>query len=319
MMRAHAQVRSATLRASTARFFSGSANPAAADGGGGVRRRFSAPARPRRGSSRNHWQWQTTRARLDVAVRPETYREELDAKIERARAHFAASSSSSASDGIETEEVPLPETEVFESARSHFRMRAEFRVWHEGDRSFLAMFDSADPKTPVEVPLFPMGSERINALMPKLLEEVMASDALRKKLFQVNFLTTVAGDAMISMLYHRRLAEEWIEAAEAARRRLGVSVVGRSRKQKVSRPLDRVFFRPFSRTPSRRFGFRFGAYFTDGSLVPSNPARPRTLSSASSPVTIQHESYHRILPPSHGGDDRIHAPPTEETTRAARF
>jgi tRNA (uracil-5-)-methyltransferase len=138
-------------------------------------------------------------------------------------------------------------------------MRAEFRVWHEGDRSFLAMFDSADPKTPVEVPLFPMGSERINALMPKLLEEVMASDALRKKLFQVNFLTTVAGDAMISMLYHRRLAGEWIEAAEAARRRLGVSVVGRSRKQKVIRPLDRVFFRPFSRTPSRRFGFRFGA------------------------------------------------------------
>lgn len=235
MMRAHAQVRSATLRASTARFFSGSANPAAADGGGGVRRRFSAPARPRRGSSRNHWQWQTTRARLDVAVRPETYREELDAKIERARAHFAASSSSSASDGIETEEVPLPETEVFESARSHFRMRAEFRVWHEGDASFLAMFDSDDPKTPVEVPQFPMGSEKINELMPALLAEIQASETLRKKLFQVNFLTTVKGEAMISMLYHKRLNEEWEAEAEAMRARLGVSIVGRSRKQKVRR------------------------------------------------------------------------------------
>ena len=76
-MRAQVHVRAATLRASTARFRSGG----------------------------NHWQWQTTRARLDVAVRPETYREELDAKIERARAHFAASSSSS-SDVGNTREVP---------------------------------------------------------------------------------------------------------------------------------------------------------------------------------------------------------------------
>ena len=231
-MRAQVNVRAAALRASTARFFSGSANPAAADGGGGVRRRFS-PARPRRGSSRNYWQWQTTRARLDVAVRPETYREELDAKIERARAHFAASSSSSASDEIS--EVPLPETEVFESARSHFRMRAEFRVWHEGDTSFLAMFDSDDPKTPIEVPQFPMGSEKINELMPALLAEIEASETLRKKLFQVNFLTTVKGEAMISMLYHRRLNEEWEAEAETMRVRLGVSIVGRSRKQKVRR------------------------------------------------------------------------------------
>lgn len=231
-MRAQVHVRAATLRASTARFLSGSSNPAAADCGGGVRRRFTAPARPRRRSGGNHWQWQTTRARLDVAVRPETYREELDAKIERARAHFAASSSDSSSVG-NTREVPLPETEVFESARSHFRMRAEFRVWHEGEKSFLAMFDSDDPKTPVEVPSFPMGSEKINELMPKLLAEIEASETLRKKLFQVNFLTTVKGEAMISMLYHRRLTEEWELEAEAMRHRLGVSIVGRSRKQKV--------------------------------------------------------------------------------------
>ena len=262
-MRAQVNVRAAALRASTARFFSGSANPAAADGGGGVRRRFS-PARPRRGSSRNYWQWQTTRARLDVAVRPETYREEMDAKIERARAHFAASSSSSASDEIS--EVSLPETEVFESARSHFRMRAEFRVWHEGDTSFLAMFDSDDPKTPIEVPQFPMGSEKINELMPALLAEIEASETLRKKLFQVNFLTTVKGEAMISMLYHRRLTEAWESEAEAMRARLGVSIVGRSRKQKVRRRrpprASRMFFFVFrfllaSRsTPRARFQSR---------------------------------------------------------------
>ena len=301
MMRAHAQVRSATLRASNARFFSGSANPAAADGGGGVRRRFSAPARPRRGSSRNHWQWQTTRARLDVAVRPETYREELDAKIERARAHFAASSSSSASDGIETEEVPLPETEVFESARSHFRMRAEFRVWHEGDASFLAMFDSDDPKTPVEVPQFPMGSEKINELMPALLAEIQASETLRKKLFQVNFLTTVKGEAMISMLYHRRLNEEWEAEAETMRVRLGVSIVGRSRKQKVRRA-------KYAREKKRASRF-FTSLRSIRAAAPPRFRFPHAVRASSSlPVTIKHESYHRILPEFRGEDHIMHHP-----------
>ena len=47
--------------------------------------------------------------------------------------------------------IELPETEVFESERQNFRMRAEFRVWHEDDRSFFAMFDSDSPKDPVEV------------------------------------------------------------------------------------------------------------------------------------------------------------------------
>ena len=135
------------------------------------------------------------------------------------------------------EEIHLPPTEVHESARSNFRMRAEFRVWHEGDASFLAMFDSDDPKTPVEVPQFPMGSEKINELMPALLAEIQASETLRKKLFQVNFLTTVKGEAMISMLYHKRLNEEWEAEAEAMRARLGVSIVGRSRKQKVRDPI----------------------------------------------------------------------------------
>ena len=85
-----------------------------------------------------------------------------------------------------------------------------------------------------------MGSERINQLMPALLEEIKANEVLRKKLFQVNFLTTVKGDALVSMLYHRRLTEEWEEAANAARARLDVSIIGRSRKQKEA-PLSRAF------------------------------------------------------------------------------
>ena len=35
----------------------------------------------------------------------------------------------------------FPEIQVFESPEQHYRMRAEFRVWHEGAEIFYAMFE----------------------------------------------------------------------------------------------------------------------------------------------------------------------------------
>ena len=34
----------------------------------------------------------------------------------------------------------LPEVELFESAKTAYRLRAEFRVWHEGDDLYYVMF-----------------------------------------------------------------------------------------------------------------------------------------------------------------------------------
>ena len=59
---------------------------------------------------------------------------------------------------------------------------------------------------------------------------------------QVNFHTTVSGQAMVTMIYHRKLGAEWTAAAQKLRKVLGacpsssqpsVHIVGRSRKQKV--------------------------------------------------------------------------------------
>jgi hypothetical protein len=65
--------------------------------------------------------------------------------------------------------------------------RAEFRVWHQGDQCFYAMFHPSMPKgPPVRVDQFPMGSEQINQLMPLVMQEVhSAGDLFKKKLFQV--------------------------------------------------------------------------------------------------------------------------------------
>lgn len=77
--------------------------------------------------------------------------------------------------------------------------------------------------------------------MPRVMAAVQASPILRKKLFQANFHTTLAGNSMVTLIYHRKLEDEWTEAAKALREDLskipGMSspphIIGRSRKQKI--------------------------------------------------------------------------------------
>ena len=63
-----------------------------------------------------------------------------------------------------------------------------------------------------------------------------------KRCAQVNFHTTMSGQAMVTMIYHRKLDAEWTAAAQKLRRVLGacpsssqpaVHIIGRSRKQKI--------------------------------------------------------------------------------------
>ena len=59
----------------------------------------------------------------------------------------------------------MPELEVFESPEQHYRMRAEFRVWHEGDDMYYVMFNQ-ETKEKYRVDQFPAASRLINDLMP---------------------------------------------------------------------------------------------------------------------------------------------------------
>ena len=61
-----------------------------------------------------------------------------------------------------------PAPQVFSSQPSGFRMRAEFRIWHEGDDLNYVMFRREDPKTPVAIRDFPIADKQIQQLMPVL-------------------------------------------------------------------------------------------------------------------------------------------------------
>ncbi|KJJ96092.1 tRNA (uracil-5-)-methyltransferase [Pseudomonas sp. 21] len=125
-----------------------------------------------------------------------------------------------------------PEPEVFDSPREHYRLRAEFRLWREGEARHYAMFEQGDKHTPILIEEFPIASQRINELMPRL-KAAWAEPTLGHKLFQVEFLTTLAGDALITLCYHRPVDAAWQAAAEKLAAELGVSIVGRSRGKRL--------------------------------------------------------------------------------------
>lgn len=131
-------------------------------------------------------------------------------------------------------DLAMPTLEVFASEPEHYRMRAEFRIWHEGDDLYYAMFDSANPRQPIRTDQFLPASTLINELMPALLAAIKEVDVLRHKLFQVDFLTTTTGEALISLLYHKPIDEQWRQAANTLNDAFpACHFIGRSRKKKM--------------------------------------------------------------------------------------
>lgn len=126
-----------------------------------------------------------------------------------------------------------PKPDCYASQPLGFRVRAEFRLWHDGDKLDYVMFKKGQPETPVPITDFPIACESIRALMPLLLDRLRPNHELRHRLFQVEFLSTLAGDTLITLIYHRQLQGPWEQQASALASELGVSIVGRARKQKI--------------------------------------------------------------------------------------
>lgn len=130
-------------------------------------------------------------------------------------------------------EFSPPELQVFESQALHFRARAEFKIWHEGDESFYAMFNREQPKQPVRIDYFPIGLELINRLMNELMVAIKSNDILRHKLFQIEFLCTLNNDALVTLIYHKPLDQNWIDLASSLQQKLDIKIIGRSKKQRL--------------------------------------------------------------------------------------
>lgn len=158
----------------------------------------------------------------EIAYYPEQYQTLLATKVTRIRQLF--------------EELTVIPPDIYPSTPAHYRMRAEFRVWHEGDDLYHIMFD---PKTKQKIRInqFPPASTLINQLMPELIERLKGNATLRHKLFQIDYLSTQSKQAVVSLLYHKKLDEQWLSQAQQLktelREKFDIHLIGRARKQKI--------------------------------------------------------------------------------------
>lgn len=152
----------------------------------------------------------------------DNYQQQLDEKQHSIAADFA--------------QFELPTFEIFASPALNYRQRAEFRVWHDGDDLYYIMFNS-ETKEKYRVDNFPVASKLINEFMSALLSDIKDKDVLRQRLFQVDFLSSLSGEVLISLLYHKQLDDEWTEQVKQLKARLcviaPVDIIGRARKQKI--------------------------------------------------------------------------------------
>jgi len=155
-------------------------------------------------------------------VDPENYEILLEAKKDLLNQQFAT--------------FNPPALECFASPKLHYRMRAEFRVWHDGDDLYYIMFDK-ETKKKIRVDQFLPASELINNLMPLLIELLKSSQILRYKLFQVDFLSSLSGQVIVSLLYHKQLDDNWLVEANRIKAELSeqfdINFIGRAKKQKL--------------------------------------------------------------------------------------
>ncbi len=121
--------------------------------------------------------------------------------------------------------------EVFKSPEQNYRSRSEFKIWHDGDVMHYAM-NRIDKNGVVFIEECPQVNTYISSLMPKLLVEIIEAK-IGFKLFGADFLSSSDGEIVVSLLYHRKLDDEWSKIAKDISEKLGIYIIGRSRKQKV--------------------------------------------------------------------------------------
>ena len=152
-------------------------------------------------------------------IDPTNYDQQLQEKVADLQARF--------------EGLVLPALDIYCSNPLNYRMRAEFKIWQQDGRADYAMYRQGEHRQAYIIDAFPAGSTTIEALMPPLLEQINQCDILRQRLFSVEFLTTLSGEAVITLLYHRPLDSSWEARATTLAAHMKTDIIGRSRKQKV--------------------------------------------------------------------------------------
>ncbi|MCT7561487.1 tRNA (uridine(54)-C5)-methyltransferase TrmA [Aliarcobacter butzleri] len=151
-----------------------------------------------------------------------TYEEQLNYKIQREKERFS--------------NFTNIDFDIIKSNESNFRNRAEFRIWWEkgeNNKEILSYAMNDFKKNILKINSCEMVSHHIKELMPKLIDELQNDLELSFKLFAVEFLGSSTKDMLVTLIYHKKLEESWIQKAKEIEKRLNIKIIGRSKKQKL--------------------------------------------------------------------------------------
>ena len=126
------------------------------------------------------------------------------------------------------------EFEFFASQPQNYRIRAEFGIWHDIWHSVfdLAYTMGGARSKKILINECPKVALPIANLMPRLLEALRRSEALKERLFGVEFISCASG-ILATLLYHKRLGKREQEAICELADKLGIRVMARARGQKL--------------------------------------------------------------------------------------
>ena len=126
------------------------------------------------------------------------------------------------------------EFEFFASQPQNYRIRAEFGIWHDIWHSAfdLAYTMGGARSKKILINECPKVALPIANLMPQLLEALRRNEALKERLFGVEFISCASG-ILATLLYHKRLGEREQEAICELAGKLGIRVMARARGQKL--------------------------------------------------------------------------------------
>ena len=138
---------------------------------------------------------------------------------------------------------------VFESPKEYYRMRTEFCVFFNEDRSdfnFCMFEPNTKPKKRIELQSFPVGSKAINKAMQLLKKHLLSYNELKHKLFQIDFLSNQSGEIIIALNYHKAINEiEFKKNINDIKRLflnegLKAQFIGRAKKQLILADTDTI-------------------------------------------------------------------------------
>ena len=126
------------------------------------------------------------------------------------------------------------EFEFFASSPQNYRIRAEFGIWHDIWHSAfdLAYTMGGARSKKILINECPKVALPIANLMPQLLETLRRNEALKERLFGVEFISCASG-ILATLLYHKHLGEREQEAICELADKLGIRVMARARGQKL--------------------------------------------------------------------------------------